>query len=97
MTALIVDANFSGATASTQVGGSLVGTGIVEGFANNSRGTINPGGSGTGGILSTVSGAASASVLSGETFQTDITDLRPLRPTRYRGHTPRDQSCRTRP
>ena len=70
---LVVDANFAYAPAVTQSGGTLGGTGFVELFATSSTGTINPGGSGVCGLLSTASGSY-ASILSGQTYAVDLTD-----------------------
>ncbi|OWK43065.1 beta strand repeat-containing protein [Fimbriiglobus ruber] len=72
--ALLVSADFSGATALSQGSGTLGGTGVVKTLLPTSTGTLNPGGSGVGGILMTTAGVTPASVLSGETFQVDLTD-----------------------
>ena len=70
---LLVDADFSGAAAIATGGGILGGTGIVKELPSTGNGTLNPGGSGIGGILTAVSGSNN-SAIAGETFQVDIAD-----------------------
>ena len=72
---LLVASDFSGATAVALPGGTLGGTGLVKNLPTRGNGTLNPGGTGTGGILTTAPGSTLVSAPAGQTLLVDLSDL----------------------